>query len=100
MSAIERTSNVVTLGRLPSMLNGIRSIEERKKHLTDPSCIRMVDALTVQMRAEFDHDVSAAMTAMTLDGYSRHRGGGPELGRCHGKSRTVSEQISTRRWCV
>jgi hypothetical protein len=80
MPAIERTPNVVTLGRLPSMLNWIRNIEERKKQLTDPSCIRMVDALIVHMQAEFDHDVSAAMATMTLDGYSRHWGGGPVLG--------------------
>jgi hypothetical protein len=62
------------------MLNWIRNIEERKKQLTDPSCIRMVDALIVHMQAEFDHDVSAAMATMTLDGYSRHWGGGPVLG--------------------
>jgi hypothetical protein len=60
----------------------------------------MVDALIVHMRAEFDHDLSAAMATMTLDGYSRHWGGGPVLGRCHGKSQTVSEEISTRRWWV
>jgi hypothetical protein len=70
----------VTLGRLPSMLNWISNIEQRKRQLTDPSSIRMVDALIVHMRAEFDHDVSAAMATMTVDGHSRHWGAGPVLG--------------------
>jgi hypothetical protein len=59
------------------MLNWIENVEARKKHLTDPDDIRMVDAFIAHMQAEFDQDIEAAMATMTDDGFSRHWGGGP-----------------------
>jgi hypothetical protein len=72
-----RKDRQVALGRIPNGLNWIQNVEARKKQLTDPDDIRMVDAFIAHLQAEFNQDVEAAMATMTDDGFSRHWGGGP-----------------------
>ncbi|HEY1967045.1 MAG TPA: hypothetical protein VGH89_03805 [Pseudonocardia sp.] len=64
---------------IPTALDWIDHLEQRKRKLTDPADVAKIDVLVEHLMAEFTHDWDATMATMLDAGVSRAWGGGAFL---------------------